>query len=332
MWSRRRYLAMLSGGATAALAGCSIGPFGGDGGDDGSLPVPEGRILGRRLLTESAVSMADREAESDPSIGEVLITSPRRVRSTPQLPELGTTYGLPVQFDPSTAELSLSSSDPDVDVVLGTFSADDVTTAPPDDAEARGTHRDASLFVWQNEAAGFGASAVGPGTYVRLGPFETRDLAETGLRTFLDAADGAGTSTLASPPHDEIAPHLDEGFYQYSWFPPIDLDHRSPSTHPGGLSVRADGGLIYRRSVRVYPDKARAERSFLNREAVQRRLREQSYAGVLGSGPAFDSFAVSREGRAIVTAAAIGAEHLDIHVLEPAERLLPSELLEPLPP
>lgn len=331
MWSRRRYLASLTTGATAALAGCDVGPLGGSDGAD--LPPPEGQLLGRRLVTENLVSIADRTNESTPSIGEVAITTPERVLSTPELPaELARTSVRPFGVDPSDVELVLVSTDPTIDVALGEFSPDASTADLPDHAAARGTYRDASLSVWESEETeGIAASAVGPGTSVRLDGFGTRDLAETGLRTILDAAGGADTSTFASSPHDLIVPHLDEGFWQFNWFPPIDAHYRGPDANPGGVSVRADDGTLYRRSVRLYPDEARAERSFLERGGVQRRLREQDYTGPRDPGPRFDSFDVSREGRAVVTTASIGADDLGVHMLQPAERHLPEDLLEPLP-
>lgn len=331
MFSRRRYLATLTAGATAPLAGCTLGHLG--NGDGADLPPPEGRVLGHGLLTEDLVSIADRQDESTPSIGEVGVISPERMVSTSGLPaEYARSWVAPFGLDPSDVELSLVSTDPRVDVVLGEFSADALTTGPPDHAEARGTDRDASLSVWPSEETeGIAASAVGHGTYVGIDGFGTRELAETGLRTVLDAASGSGTSTFASPPSSLIVPHLDEGFWQFSWFPPIDVYYRSPNALPGGISVRADDGTLYRRSVRLYPDEARAERSFLNRDAVQRRLREQDYTGRRDPGPPFDSFEVSREGRAVVTIASIGVDDIGVRMLQPAERHLPEDLLEPLP-
>lgn len=297
MPSRRSVLATAGGALTATLAGCNVLESGGSGGQ--SDP--------RRWLTQEVARIPYRDAEvapvgeapEHPLLRQVETGRPIRAQAVDGLSEYaldrisshGDVGEAPTPVD-ETEELT-SIFNHDVQIALGDFDA----PQPPTDATEVGSHRGATLYHYQFDGPRVDGFAIADGTYARVLRQRTTDDATAALEAVLNAEAGGGTP-IETDGVDRIWSYLEQGFYRVYYAAP---------GGSGGISFRADGEVVHRRSIMIEPSESEATElaTFIEERVANPEPRDGGRRHSM-FGP-YDDVTVNRDGRVVTVEGSLPA-------------------------
>lgn len=305
MPSRRSVLASASGAVAATLGGCSA--LESDGGGDRS--ASGGPTNARRWLTGEVARIPYEdpppvgESPEEPLLRQLTTRRPSRVQSVEGLSaealqrvgNHGTVGNASIPIAQAEEITSMLGRDAQIEVGLGEFGAPE----PPETATREGSYRGASLYALENSnsVAAFGGSAIADGTYAHVPRQPTADDATSALHTLLDAEAGEGTP-IEGDDVDRIWSYLQRGFFElyYAW--PGD---------GGGISLRADGEVVHRRSIRLQHGKSEAEEAATwIEQSVAESGSGDGERAPSDFGP-YDDVTVTRDGRAVMVEGSLPA-------------------------
>lgn len=306
MQTRRSLLTAAGTALAATSAGCSLSNVTGGGGDGGD------RSSARRWqTTEVATAPYDLDGRSSageepPRFRSLAVTRPSHARGVEAFSD-GAIDRLTSHGD--VGDVSLPMDDVDeiavmlgnrVDAAIGTFDPSD----PPAAATEIGSHRGATLYArdYPDSARPLDGYAIDAGRYVRVREQSTVDAARTALRALLDAEAGAGAS-YDDADVDRVWSFVEQGVFE---------SYYSQASGRGGISLRADGDVVHRRSIMLEPNEDDAIALYDQiQEWRSTPLADGASRPYNDFGP-YDDVTVNRDGRAVTVegslpASAVGA-------------------------
>lgn len=299
MPTRRSVLATSSGALLATLAGCNVLESGDSDGDDSSNA--------RRWLTGEVARIpyddppVVGESPEEPLFRSLQTGRPERARSIDALPNDAIQR---ISSQSTVADVSLPTGevtevtslfDGDLEVAVGEFDAPD----PPEGATEVGTHRDATLYTVETPAGSpsLHGYAIADGVCAFVSGQSSAEAVTASLRSLLDAEAGEGTPIEADGEIDRCWSFLEQGFFEAYY---------ARDGERGGISMRADGDTVQRRSIMLMPTESGAEDRVAQVEQAAQSGTDGEDRGPYDFGP-YEDVTVNRDGRAVTVEGSLPA-------------------------
>lgn len=297
MPTRRSVLATSSGALLATLAGCNVLSAGGSGDSSDAQRWLTGEVA--RIPYDDPPAVG--ESPEEPLFRSLRTGRPERARSIDALPEAVTqrvsSQGTIADVSLPAGEVAEVSSlfDGDLKVAVGSFDAPE----PPDGATEAGSHRDATLYTVETPAGSpsLQGYAIADGVCGFVSGLSSADAVTAALESLLDAEAGEGTPIEADGEIDRIWSFLEQGFFEAYY---------ARDEERGGISMRADGDTVERRSIMLLPTESGAEERAGQVEQAAQSETDGEDRGPYNFDP-YDDVTVNRDGRAVTVEGSLPA-------------------------